>query len=66
MVGAKSLQTRGPIPEFPAKKAAVRELQTRAWYRYSPMQLWAFLKEHELTRIGQRDELARPGVLDRA
>jgi site-specific recombinase XerD len=58
VVGVRSVQTLGPIPEFLAKKAAEREPQTHLWYRYSLMQLWEFLESRELTLIGQFDEHA--------
>ena len=52
VVGAKTTQTRGPIPEFLAKKGAERAPKTHKWYRDSLTQLWAFLEQRELTRVG--------------
>jgi hypothetical protein len=43
VLGARSLQTKGPLAEFLAKKAAERAPQTHAWYWYSLLQLWEFL-----------------------
>ena len=69
VVGARFTQTRGPIPEFLAKKAAEREPNTYAWYRTSVMQLWQFLEERGLTTVGQFDEhavnLFRMGLRER-
>lgn len=58
VVGARSLQTHGPIPEFLAKKGAERAPKTHKWYRDSLTQLWQFLEQRELTRISQFDEHA--------
>ncbi|MBI4493982.1 MAG: hypothetical protein HY690_14430 [Chloroflexi bacterium] len=58
MVGARSVQTKGPIPEFLAKKAAERAPKTHEWYRDSLMQLWTFLEPHGLTRVADFSEHA--------
>ncbi len=58
VVGSKSHQLRGPIPEFLAKKAAERAPKTYEWYRESLTQLWTFLEERGLTTVGQFDEHA--------
>jgi site-specific recombinase XerD len=57
-VGARSVQTSGPIPEFLAKKTAERAAKTHEWYRDSLMQLWEFLEQRDLTSIGQFSEHA--------
>jgi site-specific recombinase XerD len=48
----------GPIAEFLAKKAAERAPKTHEWYRDSLMQLWHFLEERDLGRIGDFTEHA--------
>ncbi len=58
LVGPKSHQARGPIPEFLAKKQAERAAKTYEWYRDSLMQLWEFLQERGITTVGQFDEHA--------
>ena len=58
LVGPKSHQTRGPIPEFLSKKQAERAPKTFEWYRDSLMQLWEFLEARGLTAVGQFDEHA--------
>ncbi len=58
VVGPKSHQSLGPIPEFLAKKQAERAPKTYEWYRDWLMQLWAFLEERGLTTVGQFDEHA--------
>ncbi len=58
VVGAKTSQQRGPIPEFLAKKRAERAPKTFEWYRDSLMQLWGFLEARGLTAVGQFDEHA--------
>lgn len=58
IVGPKSSQTRGPIPEFLAKKRAERAPKTFEWYRDSLMQLWEFLEARGLTAVGELDEHA--------
>ena len=56
LIGRNSSQTKGPIPEFLAKKAAEREPATYIWYRYSLMQLWNFLEELDFTTIKDFNE----------
>jgi integrase len=58
VVGPRSHQTRGPVAEFLAKKAAERAPKTHEWYRDSLLQLCDFLEERGLTRVGDLDEHA--------
>jgi site-specific recombinase XerD len=58
VVGPRSHQTRGPVAEFLAKKAAERAPKTHEWYRDSLLQLWGFLEPRGLTRVGDLDEHA--------
>jgi site-specific recombinase XerD len=58
VLGRGSTHTRGPIPEFLAKKQAERSAKTHEWYRDSLLQLWGFLEPRGLTLVGHFDEHA--------
>ncbi len=58
VVGRNTTQTLGPIPEFLAKKAAEQEPKTHEWYRDSLTQLWRFLEQEGLTKVGDFSEHA--------
>ncbi len=56
IVSRSSTQSRGPIPEFLAKKEAEKAPKTHEWYRDSLMQLWAFLEQNNRTTLAEFDD----------
>ena len=56
IIGRQSIQTAGPVPEFLAKKQVERVAKTCEWCCESLLQPWEFLKQRELTMVGQFGE----------
>src|SRR5687768_15571535 len=55
-VRARSVQTKGPIPEFLAKKRAEQEPKTADWHQEALTQLWAFFEQCGLGTVGDFTE----------